>query len=80
MPETLLTPFEAACLLAVSKTRLYRLTGAGVVPTVRLGRSLRFSPAALEAFVESGGVGRLHAEKFALQSEPRAIVPVEEAS
>jgi excisionase family DNA binding protein len=53
MPETLLTPSEAARVLAVTKTRLYRLVGAGVIPTVRLGRSLRFSPAALEALIRS---------------------------
>lgn len=56
MTNSLLTPPEAASLLAISKRRLYRLTEAGLIPAVRLGRSLRFAPEVLEAIIASGGV------------------------
>lgn len=48
---------EAAERLAVSQGRLYALVRQRLLPAVRLGRSLRFDRAQLEAFVEAGGAG-----------------------
>lgn len=63
MTSSLLTPAEAATLLAISKRRLYRLTEAGLIPAVRLGRSLRFTPEVLEALIAGGGVGGVRSKK-----------------
>ena len=47
-------------ILAISERKLWEMTNAGLVPHVRLGRCLRYSPAALQAWMENqsqGGVG-----------------------
>ncbi len=54
-PPNLLMPEEAAAVLRVSLMRLYELARTGVVPSVRLGRSLRFDEMALQEFVQQGG-------------------------
>jgi excisionase family DNA binding protein len=46
---------EAAALLGVSEKRLYALSRAGIVPSVRLGRNVKWSSVALDGFIESGG-------------------------
>ena len=48
LPTLLVRPAEAARLLSVSQRTLWTLTQSGVLPCVRLGRSVRYSPAALE--------------------------------
>ena len=53
--ERLLTPDEVAELLKVSRFRVYELGRTGALPAVRLGRQVRFNPAVLRAFIESGG-------------------------
>jgi excisionase family DNA binding protein len=53
--EQLLTTDEAAHQLRVSRQRLYELVQEGLVPAVRLGRALRFSPSGLAEFVATGG-------------------------
>ena len=53
--DQLLTAKEAAELLHVSLARLYELVRGGVVPAVRLGRQVRFSAAALDAWIVAGG-------------------------
>lgn len=50
-PALLVKPEAAARLLAVSPRTLWSLTRAGVVPCVRLGRSVRYSPDTLHAMV-----------------------------
>ena len=35
--------------------RVYRLAREGIIPCVRLGRQLRFSPKKVEEFIENGG-------------------------
>ncbi len=53
----LLTFDEAAEMLGIGRTSLYRLVWAGWLTPVRIGRSVRFSCAQLEVFVallESG--------------------------
>jgi putative molybdopterin biosynthesis protein len=50
-----LTPDEVAALLRLSKRRIYELTGQGVLPCLRVGRTVRFPRAAFEAWVAQGG-------------------------
>lgn len=57
-PDTsprLLTAAEAAQRLGVSRWRLYELAREEIVPVVRLGRSIRVDPGALERLIENGG-------------------------
>ena len=49
----LLTFDEAAEMLGIGRTSLYRLVWAGRLTPVRLGRSVRFSCAQLEGFISS---------------------------
>lgn len=55
--DILLTPQETAKRLRVSHYRVYRLVRARLIPFVRLGRQLRFSPRQLEEFLQAGGRG-----------------------
>lgn len=50
-PTLLLKPREAAAALSISERALWSLTSRGEVPCVRLGRSVRYEPSALAAFV-----------------------------
>ncbi len=49
--EKALTIKEAADLLRVTTTFLYRLTGEGKVPHFRVGAAVRFLPSQLEKFM-----------------------------
>ncbi len=49
MEETILTIEEAAALLKVSKSTLYKLVESGRVPARKLGRRWRFSRVDLES-------------------------------
>lgn len=49
----LLTPHEAAAILAVSRRTLWSLTNAGVVPCLRIGRCVRYSIPGLQAWIEA---------------------------
>lgn len=53
--ERLLTVEELSNYLSVSEDRIYQLTREGILPHCRLGRSLRYSPSAIQAFIEQGG-------------------------
>ena len=55
--EKLLTAAHVAALLDVSLPRVYELARVGVIPSVRLGRQLRFDPRLLEEWVRDGGRG-----------------------
>jgi excisionase family DNA binding protein len=46
----LLTADELAERWQVPKSQVYRLTREGAIPTVRLGRYVRYHPAAIDAF------------------------------
>lgn len=46
---------EAAQVLSISPRTLWELTRRGAVECVRCGRSVRYSRAALEAFISRGG-------------------------
>ena len=53
--ERLICANEVAKILGVKIERVFALAREGIVPCVRLGRQLRFSPNALRQFIESGG-------------------------
>lgn len=53
-PDPLLvTPREAARLLAVSERTLWSLAAAGEIPRVRIGRAVRYRVADLRAYVDA---------------------------
>lgn len=51
----LLTAREVADALNVSEARVYELAREGLLPTVRLGRQVRFHPKAVAEWIENGG-------------------------
>ena len=51
----LLTAREAAEVLSVPLARLYELVRENRLPSVRIGRTVRVHPRALEAWIDSGG-------------------------
>jgi excisionase family DNA binding protein len=53
IPKLLLTPREAAAALCISERSLWSLTRSGTVPAVRIGRSVRYDPVALQAWIAS---------------------------
>jgi hypothetical protein len=53
VPKLLLTPPEAAEALQVCENTLWSLTQPrGPIPAIRLGKSVRYSPAALQKFID----------------------------
>jgi excisionase family DNA binding protein len=48
---------RAAPLLGVSRKILYQHAAQGIVPCIRIGRRVLFSPRALDAFLAAGGQG-----------------------
>jgi len=58
--ESWLTIDELAALLKVKKSWLYRQTmrkGEGAIPRFKMGKSLRFDPAAVEPWILRGNKG-----------------------
>ena len=51
----LLRSEEVAETLGVSVHRVQKLIREGLLPAVRLGRSIRVSPEALKAWIDNGG-------------------------
>lgn len=51
--STMLRPAEAARLLGISRSHLYRLAAAGSIPAVRLGTAIRIPRAQLVAWIAS---------------------------
>lgn len=45
---------EAARLLAISPRSLWSLTACGAIPSRRIGRSVRYSPADLSDWIDRG--------------------------
>jgi excisionase family DNA binding protein len=56
-PPLLLTPPEAARLLAVSPRTLWQLTHDGGIPVVRFGRAVRYDVRDLLAFIDRAKEG-----------------------
>lgn len=50
-PALLLRPEEAAEALSISPRKLWGLSDSGEIPCVRIGRSVRYDPRDLEAFI-----------------------------
>jgi len=51
MEKLLLTPHEAAATLGIGRTRIYDLIARGVIPSVRIGRSVRVPADALREWI-----------------------------
>ena len=51
----MLTVQEVAELLRVPRSRAYELARQGLIPTVRLGRQIRFEEEALRQWIADGG-------------------------
>ena len=47
----LLTPPQTAQALAISPRKLWAMTDSGEIPCIRLGRSIRYDPADLLAWI-----------------------------
>jgi excisionase family DNA binding protein len=52
MDKFLLRPSEAGELLSISRSKAYALIAAGVLPSVRVGGSVRVPAARLQAWIE----------------------------
>jgi excisionase family DNA binding protein len=57
-PDTLLDAKQTAALLAISARTLWSMTNAGMIPSVRIGRSVRYRRAALLEWVIDRERGR----------------------
>lgn len=57
LPPLLLTVHQAARMLAISRSAVYRLTWSGELTPVHIGRSVRFTVAELERFTAERVVG-----------------------
>lgn len=55
----LIRPRDAAAMLALSERTLWSMTQAGLLPCVRVGKSLRYDPADLAAWVQRAKAGPL---------------------
>lgn len=53
--RNLITAKDVAAVLNVSESRAYELARLGILPSIRLGRQVRFDPLAIESWVAAGG-------------------------
>lgn len=54
-PEPLLIDAKAACsLLSMGERRLWSLTNCQAIPSRKIGRSVRYAPSELRAWIEAG--------------------------
>ena len=51
--QNLLTPKEAAAILGIKLSTLYKYSMAGTIPTVKILGNLRFRSDTLQAFIDS---------------------------
>ena len=63
VPALLVSPDDAARLLAIGRTALYALLGSGDLPSVQIGRRRRVRVSDLEAFVEHLPTGEVGEER-----------------
>ncbi len=54
----LLDAGAVAAVLGITRWRVYDLARAGILPAVRLGRTLRFDPDRLRAWIDAGGTAK----------------------
>lgn len=52
VPRLLCTVMDASSALSLSRSKVYELINAGMLPTVHVGRSIRLPVADLESFVQ----------------------------
>lgn len=52
-PVLLMTARDASRSLAISERQLWQRTKDGEIPCVRIGRSVRYSPADLQAWIDA---------------------------
>ncbi len=55
--EQLMKVIHVAEILNISSDRVYNLSREQIIPSVRVGRSLRFSYKAIDEFIATGGKG-----------------------
>ena len=55
----LLTAKETAKALALSERKLWSLTNIGDIPSVRIGRAVRYSPRDLAAWIDAHKTGKV---------------------
>lgn len=53
----MLTAKQASELLQIRRAQVYALAREGIIPSVRVGRTVRFNRARLVEWIESGGTG-----------------------
>jgi excisionase family DNA binding protein len=58
MTEKLFRADVLAEVLDTSTYRVYEMAREGLIPTVRIGRQVRFDPVAIRQWIESGGTAR----------------------
>jgi excisionase family DNA binding protein len=51
--QLLLKPDEAASALGICARKLWELTNSGLIPCVRIGRSVRYDPRDLSSWIDS---------------------------
>jgi len=56
-PARMLRVADVAARLDLPEKRIYILAREGIIPHVRLGRSIRFNEAEIEAWIAAGGAG-----------------------
>jgi excisionase family DNA binding protein len=56
-PQEYLTVAEVAVMLRVSRATIYRLVHAGRLPGMRVGRSIRVSPTAVQRYLRDAALG-----------------------
>lgn len=65
---------ETATLLGLKKDQIYAMARCGILPHVRVGRKVMFSPKALEVWIDNGGTALPGVWRKAVNSW-RAAVP-----
>jgi excisionase family DNA binding protein len=62
LDKLLLRPIEVAELLSISRTKAYELIAAGVLPSVRVGASVRVPAAQLRTWIETHSTAAVERE------------------
>ena len=70
-PALLIDARAACALLCMGKRRLWVLTNMNAIPHRRIGRSVRYSPVELEAWVASGCLAEAGAAEQVRKAVPR---------
>ena len=51
----LVTAYDVSKILSVPRLRIYDLARTGQIPSVRIGRTIRFDPERIKAWIAAGG-------------------------